>query len=135
MIATSAPTDSRISTGHCGSLKDLSDKILLDRLDALRGSEREVQRQLVLSIAEVERRHPECVFLSEAFTRPKLMYALAKLGFDQSYTDFTWRNTSWELEEYLPEITRPPVSHFFRPNFFANTPDILHAFLQPYYGS
>jgi starch synthase (maltosyl-transferring) len=81
-------------------------------------------------IAEVKRRHPECVFLSEAFTRPRLMYALAKLGFDQSYTYFTWRNTSWELQEYLEEVTRPPVSHFFRPNFFANTPDILPEYLQ-----
>ncbi|MBD3219753.1 DUF3416 domain-containing protein [bacterium] len=81
-------------------------------------------------IAEVKRHYPESVFLSEAFTRPKLMYALAKLGFDQSYTYFTWRNTSVEIAEYLTEITRPPVSDFFRPNFFANTPDILPEYLQ-----
>ena len=81
-------------------------------------------------IAAVKAQYPETVFLSEAFTRPKLMYALAKAGFDQSYTYFTWRNTADELQEYLTEITRPPVSDFFRPNFFANTPDILPQYLQ-----
>jgi starch synthase (maltosyl-transferring) len=81
-------------------------------------------------IAEVKRHYPETVFLAEAFTRPKLMYALAKVGFDQSYTYFTWRNTRWELEQYLTELTRPPVRDFFRPNFFTNTPDILPEYLQ-----
>jgi starch synthase (maltosyl-transferring) len=81
-------------------------------------------------IAEIKRRYPGTVFLSEAFTRPKLMYALAKAGFDQSYTYFTWRNTSHELKQYLDEVTLPPVSDFFRPNFFANTPDILPEYLQ-----
>jgi starch synthase (maltosyl-transferring) len=81
-------------------------------------------------IAEVKRRHPETIFLAEAFTRPKLMYALAKVGFDQSYTYFTWRNTERELKQYLRELTRPPVSEFFRPNFFTNTPDILPEYLQ-----
>jgi starch synthase (maltosyl-transferring) len=70
------------------------------------------------------------LFLSEAFTRPKVMYRLAKLGFNQSYTYFTWRNSAPEMREYLEEITRPPVSDFFRPNFWTNTQDILHADLQ-----
>jgi len=81
-------------------------------------------------IAGVKAQYPETVFLSEAFTRPKLMYALAKAGFDQSYTYFTWRNTADELQEYLTELSQPPVSDFFRPNFFANTPDILPQYLQ-----
>ena len=81
-------------------------------------------------IAEIKREYPETVFLSEAFTRPKVMYALAKLGFDQSYTYFTWRNTKPELEEYLTELTRTDVREFFRPNLFANTPDILPEYLQ-----
>ena len=81
-------------------------------------------------IASIRRDHPETVFLAEAFTRPKLMYALAKVGFDQSYTYFTWRNTSDEIRAYLEEIMRPPVRDFFRPNFFANTPDILPQYLQ-----
>jgi starch synthase (maltosyl-transferring) len=81
-------------------------------------------------IARVKQQYPETVFLSEAFTRPKLMYALAKAGFDQSYTYFTWRNTGHELRAYLEELTQPPVSDFFRPNFFANTPDILPQYLQ-----
>ena len=75
-------------------------------------------------------KYPDTIFLSEAFTRPHLMYGLAKRGFTQSYTYFTWRNTKSELEEYLREITRPPVSEFFRPNFWPNTPDILHKTLQ-----
>jgi starch synthase (maltosyl-transferring) len=81
-------------------------------------------------IAEVKRRHPETIFLSEAFTRPTVMHALAKVGFDQSYTYFTWRNTSSELVSYVGELTAPPVSQFLRPNFFANTPDILPEYLQ-----
>lgn len=81
-------------------------------------------------ITEVQARHPEVIFLSEAFTRPKLMRALAKAGFTQSYTYFTWRNTKSELIEYLSELTRPEISDYFRPNFFTNTPDILTAVLQ-----
>lgn len=81
-------------------------------------------------IAEVRRTNPEVLFLSEAFTRPKVMYALAKLGFTQSYTYFAWKNRKWELEQYLREVTSPPASHFFRPNPWPNTPDILNEFLQ-----
>jgi starch synthase (maltosyl-transferring) len=81
-------------------------------------------------IREVKARCPEAIFLSEAFTRPKMMRALAKVGFSQSYTYFTWRNTKAELIEYLSELTRFPVSEYFRPNFFTNTPDILPEFLQ-----
>lgn len=74
--------------------------------------------------------HPDIIFLSEAFTRPRVMYGLAKRGFTQSYTYFTWRNSKSELQSYLEELTRPPVSEFFRPNFWPNTPDILHKTLQ-----
>ena len=81
-------------------------------------------------IREVRGKHPEVIFLSEAFTRPKMMAELAKVGFDQSYTYFTWRNTRAELTAYLTELTRSTLPQFFRPNFFANTPDILHAYLQ-----
>ncbi|HEY5956633.1 MAG TPA: alpha-1,4-glucan--maltose-1-phosphate maltosyltransferase [Polyangiaceae bacterium] len=81
-------------------------------------------------IAEVRQRHPDAIFLSESFTRPKRMKALAKLGFSQSYTYFTWKNSSWELREYLTELTQTEVKEYFRPNFFTNTPDILHEFLQ-----
>ncbi|HSJ97282.1 MAG TPA: alpha-1,4-glucan--maltose-1-phosphate maltosyltransferase, partial [Myxococcota bacterium] len=81
-------------------------------------------------IAEVRERHPECVFLSEAFTRPSVLEYLAKAGFSQSYTYFTWRNTRWELTSYLEELGRPPHREFLRPNFFANTPDINPEFLQ-----
>ncbi len=81
-------------------------------------------------IEEVKRDYPETIFLSEAFTRPKVMYALAKVGFDQSYTYFTWRNSRHELTEYLTELTRTEVADFLRPNFFANTPDILPEYLQ-----
>ena len=81
-------------------------------------------------IPEIKRLHPETIFLSEAFTRPKVMYALAKVGFDQSYTYFTWRNTKPEIRGYLAELTGPDVREFFRPNFFANTPDILPEYLQ-----
>jgi starch synthase (maltosyl-transferring) len=77
-------------------------------------------------IREVQERHPEVIFLSEAFTRPKMMKVLAKAGFTQSYTYFTWRNEKQELIEYLTEITRPPVSDYFRGNLWPNTPDILH---------
>jgi starch synthase (maltosyl-transferring) len=81
-------------------------------------------------IDDIKTTDPDVIFLAEAFTRPKVMYRLAKLGFSQSYTYFTWRNEKRELTEYLEEITRPPVSDFFRPNFFTNTPDILHSYLQ-----
>ena len=75
-------------------------------------------------IAEVQRRQPEVIFLSEAFTRPKMMKALAKAGFTQSYTYFTWRNTKAELTAYLTELTRGDGREYLRPNFFVNTPDI-----------
>jgi starch synthase (maltosyl-transferring) len=81
-------------------------------------------------IADVRQRHPDVVFLSESFTRPKRMKALAKLGFSQSYTYFTWKNSSWELRDYLTELTSTPIAEYFRPNFFTNTPDILHEYLQ-----
>ena len=81
-------------------------------------------------IDAVHKDHPGAIFLAEAFTRPHVMYSLAKGGFTQSYTYFTWRNTKAELQQYLEEITQPPVSDFFRPNFWPNTPDILHASLQ-----
>jgi starch synthase (maltosyl-transferring) len=81
-------------------------------------------------IREVQTRHPGVIFLSEAFTRPKVMKALAKLGFSQSYTYFTWRTTKWDLESYLSELTAYPVREYFRPNFFVNTPDILPFHLQ-----
>jgi starch synthase (maltosyl-transferring) len=81
-------------------------------------------------IHEVQSRNPNIIFLSEAFTRPKIMKALAKLGFTQSYTYFTWRTHKAELQEYLSEITGHPEREFFRPNFFVNTPDILPIHLQ-----
>ncbi len=81
-------------------------------------------------IAEVKKPYPDTLFLSEAFTRPKIMYHLAKLGFTQSYTYFTWRNNKKDITEYLTELTRTPVKDFFRPNFWPNTPDILHEYLQ-----
>lgn len=81
-------------------------------------------------LGALSRKYPETIFLAEAFTRPHLMYGLAKRGFTQSYTYFTWRNSKGELEAYLKELTRPPVSDFFRPNFWPNTPDILHRTLQ-----
>jgi starch synthase (maltosyl-transferring) len=81
-------------------------------------------------IDEVRARHPGVVFLAEAFTRPRLMQRLAKVGFTQSYTYFTWRNAKWEIEEYLRELTQTEMVDWFRPNFWPNTPDILHATLQ-----
>ena len=81
-------------------------------------------------IAEVQRDYPDAIFLAEAFTRPKMMKALAKGGFTQSYTYFTWRNTKWELTEYLTELTQTEMKYYFRGNFFTNTPDILPFFLQ-----
>lgn len=81
-------------------------------------------------IGNVKKDHPEAMFLSEAFTRPHVRYYLAKLGFTQSYTYFTWRNTKRELTEYLTELTTTEVKDYFRPNFWPNTPDILHESLQ-----
>lgn len=81
-------------------------------------------------ITELKREWPETLFLSEAFTRPKIMYRLAKLGFSQSYTYFPWRNAKRELTEYMTELTKTPVRDFFRPNQWPNTPDILTEFLQ-----
>ncbi len=69
-------------------------------------------------------RHPEVVFLSEAFTRPKMMEKLAKVGFSQSYTYFTWRRTKEELTEYFTELCQGPSADYLRPNLFTNTPDI-----------
>jgi len=81
-------------------------------------------------IGEVKARHPEVIFLSEAFTQPKPMYHLAKLGFSQSYTYFTWRHGKIEFQDYLTELTQAPVKEYFRPHFFVNTPDINPHFLQ-----
>src|SRR5918993_3158987 len=81
-------------------------------------------------IADVRRQYPDTIFLAEAFTRPRIMKYLAKLGFNQSYTYFTWRNTRTELMEYFTELTQTEVREYMRPNLFANTPDILHEYLQ-----
>ena len=80
-------------------------------------------------LAEIRKTDPDVIFLSEAFTLPAMMQTLATVGFHQSYTYFTWRNTKWELEEYLTELSHE-TSHVLRPNLFVNTPDILHAYLQ-----
>ncbi|HEY6843180.1 MAG TPA: alpha-1,4-glucan--maltose-1-phosphate maltosyltransferase, partial [Thermoanaerobaculia bacterium] len=82
------------------------------------------------AIRELKKEKPDLIFLAEAFTRPKIMYWLAKAGFSQSYTYFAWRNTKYELTQYFNEITKPPVSDFFRPNAWPNTPDILTEYLQ-----
>ncbi len=81
-------------------------------------------------IGDVRGRHPDVVFLAEAFTYPGMMYRLAKAGFTQSYTYFTWRNTRQELTDYLGELTTTEVTEFFRPHFFVNTPDINPFYLQ-----
>lgn len=81
-------------------------------------------------VAELEREHPDVILLAEAFTRPKIMYRLAKLGFHQSYTYFAWRYSKDDFQAYLRELTAPPVSDFFRPSFWPNTPDILTEQLQ-----
>lgn len=81
------------------------------------------------AISEVRKKNPEVIFLAEAFTRPRVMERLAKAGFNQSYTYFTWRNTKKELEEYMTELTQTNMRHYFRPNFWPNTPDILPAHL------
>jgi starch synthase (maltosyl-transferring) len=80
-------------------------------------------------IADIRLRHPDAIFLAEAFTRPAMMYRLAKIGFGQSYTYFTWRNTKRELTEYLTQLTTEAPKDFFRPHFFVNTPDINPYFL------
>jgi len=81
-------------------------------------------------IAEVKKDYPEVLFLSADFTRPKVMQQLAKLGFSQSYTYFTWRTTKWEISQYLNELTQAPLRDYYRPNFWPNTPDILSFHLQ-----
>jgi len=81
-------------------------------------------------IREVKRSRPDILFLSEAFTRPKVMYRLAKVGFTQSYTYFTWRNTKPELTRFFTELTQTEVGEYFRPNLWPNTPDILPEYLQ-----
>jgi len=82
------------------------------------------------AIREIQKKHPDVIFLAEAFTRPKRMQGLAKIGFTQSYTYFTWKNTAWELQEYVDELAHSEMREYYRPNFFANTPDILHEYLQ-----
>jgi len=82
------------------------------------------------AIGSIKENHPEVIFLAEAFTRPHVMYRLAKLGFTQSYTYFTWRNTKTEITSYFTELTRTPVREYFRPNLWPNTPDILPEVLQ-----
>ena len=81
-------------------------------------------------LGSLKQKYPDTIYLAEAFTRPHVMYSLAKAGFTQSYTYFTWRTTKQELQSYLEELTQPPVSDFFEPNFWPNTPDILHKSLQ-----
>ena len=81
-------------------------------------------------IGEVQAKHPDVIFFAEAFTRPKKMKSLAKLGFTQSYTYYTWKNTAFELREYCEELTQTEMAEYYRGNFFANTPDILHEYLQ-----
>lgn len=81
-------------------------------------------------IGEIKKDHPDVIFLAEAFTRPKVMYQLAKLGFSQSYSYFAWRNTKWELTQYFEELTQTDVKEYFRPNLWPNTPDILTEYLQ-----
>ncbi|HUX25839.1 MAG TPA: alpha-1,4-glucan--maltose-1-phosphate maltosyltransferase [Burkholderiales bacterium] len=82
------------------------------------------------ALAELKREYPEALFLAEAFTRPRVMHRLAKLGFTQSYTYFTWRNAKHELIEYFTELTQGPGREYFRPNIWPNTPDILTEYLQ-----
>lgn len=81
-------------------------------------------------ITEIKKEHPDIIFLAEAFTRPRVMEQLAKVGFNQSYTYFTWRNSRWEFEQYLAELTKTEMREYFRPNFWPNTPDILPVSLQ-----
>lgn len=81
-------------------------------------------------IRDIKKAYPEVIFLAEAFTRPKVMYHLAQLGFSQSYTYFAWRNTRWEISQYFTELTTSELAEYFRPNLFTNTPDILTEYLQ-----
>ncbi len=81
-------------------------------------------------LTTLREKYPDTIYLAEAFTRPHVMYSLAKAGFTQSYTYFTWRTSKAELQAYMEELIAPPVSEFFRPNFWPNTPDILHKNLQ-----
>jgi starch synthase (maltosyl-transferring) len=81
-------------------------------------------------IADIKKAYHDVIFLSEAFTRPKVMYQLAKLGFTQSYTYFAWRNTKWELTQYFAELIQTDVCEYFHPNLWPNTPDILTEYLQ-----
>ncbi|RAU82700.1 alpha-1,4-glucan--maltose-1-phosphate maltosyltransferase [Pontibacter arcticus] len=81
-------------------------------------------------IADIHKEHPQVIFLAEAFTRPRVMERLAKIGFTQSYTYYTWRNTAAELKEYMQELTQTDMRDYFRPNFWPNTPDILPVGLQ-----
>jgi len=81
-------------------------------------------------IGEMKKKDPDTIFLAEAFTRPKVMHQLAKVGFTQSYTYYTWRNEKWELEEYITEVSKSASSEYFRPNFWPNTPDINPYILQ-----
>ncbi len=82
------------------------------------------------AITELKRDHPDLIFLAEAFTRPRVMHRLAKLGYTQSYTYFAWRNTKWELTDYFTELAHGPGREYFRPNVWPNTPDILTEYLQ-----
>jgi starch synthase (maltosyl-transferring) len=81
-------------------------------------------------IGDLQSRYTGLIFLAEAFTRPKVMHRLAKLGFTQSYTYFTWRNTKHEITDYFTTLTQTEIREFFRPNLWPNTPDILHEYLQ-----
>jgi starch synthase (maltosyl-transferring) len=81
-------------------------------------------------ITDIKMAYPDVILLSEAFTRPKVMYRLAKAGFTQSYTYFAWRNTKWELTQYFTELTQTEVREYFQPNLWPNTPDILTEYLQ-----
>ncbi len=81
-------------------------------------------------IQSVRETYPDAVFLAEAFTRPAMLQTLARAGFSQSYTYFTWRNTSYEIQSFMTGLTQPPVSEFLRPNLWPNTPDILPEYLQ-----
>src|SRR5205807_2669259 len=81
-------------------------------------------------LGELKQRHPDLIFLSEAFTRPKVMYRLTKVGFTQSYNYFPWRNAKWELTQYFTELAQSGVREYFRPNLWPNTPDILPQYLQ-----
>jgi starch synthase (maltosyl-transferring) len=81
-------------------------------------------------IADIHKAYPDVIFLAEAFTRPRIMHNLGKLGYTQSYTYFTWRNQKWEIEQYFNELTKTDVREYYRPNLWPNTPDILHEYLQ-----